>query len=525
MKKLYFFSIFLLLTACSQSTSPSSIDMGMMDHSMMGHGNMMGGMSDAPAFSSSIEGLPEVNDSTIVELSDGDTYDLTASIVKKNIDNKMVKMLAYNGSIPGPLLKVQQGSMIMINFTNQTDVESSIHSHGVRLENAFDGTHYVQDPVQPGGTFRYELTFPDPGMYWYHPHFREDYAQELGLYGNILVVPKDSNYWSPVDREVAVFIDDLLMNDDGIVSFSRDTADHALMGRFGNIFLLNGKTDYELRVNRGETVRFFFTNAANTRVFNLRIPDVGIKLVGGDSGRYEQEKIINEILIAPSERAIVEVSFDKLGTFTLQHQTPEKTSELGKIVVESLPSQTLDPAFLSRLREDGDFLRDRKKYESLLSTAPDKSLRLTLEMMGMGGMMMEQHPEKIEWEDTMGMMNQMSTSESVTWQLLDEDTGKVNEAIDWKFTKGDLVKMRINNDEHSMHPMQHPIHLHGQRFLVLATNGVVNDNFVWKDTALVQTGDSVDLLVDMSNPGMWMLHCHIAEHLESEMMLGFEVSS
>lgn len=512
-----------LLTACSPSSPPSSVDMGMMDHSMMGRGNMMSNTNRDTLFSASIEGLPNARDSETVELSDGASYKLTASIVKKTIDGKTVKMLAYNGSIPGPLLRVQQGSKITIDFTNQTDVESSIHSHGIRLENAFDGTHYVQDPVQPGGTFRYELTFPDPGMYWYHPHFREDYAQELGLYGNILVVPKDPNYWSPVAREVAVFIDDLLMNDDGIVSFSQDAADHALMGRFGNVFLLNGNEDYELRVNRGETVRFFFTNAANTRVFNLRIPDVDIKLVGGDSGRYEQEKIIDEILIAPSERAIVEVSFDTLGTYSIHHRTPDRTSELGRIVVENAPTQDLGPGFLSRLREDEDFLRDRKKYESFLSTAPDKSLRLTLGMMGMGGMMMAQHPEKIEWEDTMGMMNQMSTSESVTWQLVDEETGKVNEAINWKFTKGDLVKIRINNDEHSMHPMQHPIHLHGQRFLVLATNGNVNPNFVWKDTALIQTGDTVDLLVDMSNPGMWMLHCHIAEHLESEMMLGFEV--
>lgn len=523
MKKLYFFSVLILLTACTPTNSNSSVDMSVMDHSMMGHGDMMSNTSGASAFSSSTEGLPDVGDSQTVELSDGDTYALTATIVKKNIDGKTVKMLAYNDSIPGPLLKVRQDSTIMIDFTNQTDVESSIHSHGIRLENAFDGTHYVQDPVQPGGTFRYKLKFPDPGMYWYHPHFREDYAQESGLYGNILVVPKDPDYWSPVDREVAVFVDDLLMDDDGIVSFSQDAADHALMGRFGNVFLLNGKTDYELRVNRGETVRFFFTNAANTRVFNLRLPNLKMKLVGSDGGRYEQEKIVDEILIAPSERFIVEVSFDALGSFTLQHETPEKVYQLGKIIVDDARSADRTPEKVPELRQDGVLAADREKYESSLSTPPDKSLRLTVEMMGMGGMMMDQHPERIEWEDTMAMMNQMSTSESVTWQMVDEESGKINEAIDWTFKKGELVKIRVFNDPHSMHPMQHPIHLHGQRFLVLATNGIVNDNFVWKDTALIQTGDSVDLLVDMSNPGMWMLHCHIAEHLESEMMLGFKV--
>ncbi len=138
-------------------------------------------------------------------------------------------------------------------------------------------------------------------------------------------------------------------------------------------------------------------------------------------------------------------------------------------------------------------------------------------------MMMDEIPHKIEWEDEMGMMNSNSNSEMVTWKLVDEDTGKENMDIDWKFQKGDVIKLRIFNDPESMHPMQHPIHLHGQRFLVLDTNGERNTNLVWKDTTLVQTGDTVDILVEMSNPGKWMLHCHIAEHLEADMMLGFEV--
>jgi FtsP/CotA-like multicopper oxidase with cupredoxin domain len=140
----------------------------------------------------------------------------------------------------------------------------------------------------------------------------------------------------------------------------------------------------------------------------------------------------------------------------------------------------------------------------------------------MNGMMMGVG-QKIEWEDMMGEMNTDSTTENVTWKLVDEMTGKENMDIDWQFKQGDVVKIRIFNDPGSMHPMQHPIHLHGQRFLVLSTNGIANTNLVWKDTTLIQTGDTVDLLVDMSNPGTWMLHCHIAEHLEADMMLGFEV--
>lgn len=129
----------------------------------------------------------------------------------------------------------------------------------------------------------------------------------------------------------------------------------------------------------------------------------------------------------------------------------------------------------------------------------------------------------LEWEDTMGAENATSNSDSITWQITDTDTNKVNGDIDWSFKKGDLVKIRVTNDANTMHTMQHPFHIHGQRFIVLSENGTKNNSPVWKDTVLVPAGQSVDILVDMSNPGSWMAHCHITEHLHSGMMFGFSV--
>ncbi|MEK7649883.1 MAG: multicopper oxidase domain-containing protein, partial [Patescibacteria group bacterium] len=108
-------------------------------------------------------------------------------------------------------------------------------------------------------------------------------------------------------------------------------------------------------------------------------------------------------------------------------------------------------------------------------------------------------------------------------KIVDQDTGKANMDIDWSFAKGKPVKIRIFNDPRSMHPMQHPIHFHGQRFLVVARNGVGQSNLVWKDTTLVRSGETVDIILDPSNPGEWMAHCHISEHLESGMMFSFVV--
>jgi FtsP/CotA-like multicopper oxidase with cupredoxin domain len=130
----------------------------------------------------------------------------------------------------------------------------------------------------------------------------------------------------------------------------------------------------------------------------------------------------------------------------------------------------------------------------------------------------------IEWEDDMVEVNRMTTPANMRWKLVDRDTGAENAQIDWTFHVGDQVKLRLVNEMDSDHPMPHPFHVHGAgRFLILARDEVVEPNLVWKDTVLVRTGETVDILLDVTNPGRWMAHCHIAEHHESGMMFSFNV--
>jgi FtsP/CotA-like multicopper oxidase with cupredoxin domain len=131
----------------------------------------------------------------------------------------------------------------------------------------------------------------------------------------------------------------------------------------------------------------------------------------------------------------------------------------------------------------------------------------------------------IEWEDDMLEVNRQTTTATMHWKFVDRTTGADSPAIDWRFTVGDRVKIRLVNEMESDHPMHHPFHLHGAgRFLVLARDGVTEPNLVWKDTVLVRTGETVDILFDVSNPGLWMAHCHIAEHMQSGMMFSFNVA-
>jgi FtsP/CotA-like multicopper oxidase with cupredoxin domain len=209
-------------------------------------------------------------------------------------------MLGYNGSIPGPTLKVGQGSEIIVEVENQGDLDTTVHWHGLRLENRYDGVpHETQAPIPVGGGFSYRVQFPDAGLYWYHPHIREDYTQELGLYGNILVEPALPGYWSPVDRDFVLTVDDLLVEQGQIAPFSPTETSYAAMGRFGNVFLTSGDPELRLEARAGEVVRLWLTNTANTRVFNLAVAGARMKLVGGDSGRVEHEEVIQGVVLAP----------------------------------------------------------------------------------------------------------------------------------------------------------------------------------------------------------------------------------
>ena len=183
----------------------------------------------------------------IVEIPPNGEFELEAKIISKNINGSMVRMFAYNGKVPGPVLTVKQNDRLVINFKNSLDVPTTVHWHGVRLENKYDGVPNVtQEPVLPGESFVYELKFPDEGVYWYHPHVREDMQQELGLYGNIIVQPERENYYNPVDREEVLFLDDIRISDGKIEEFS-DDANYVLMGRFGN---LEGATNHDTQVQR-----------------------------------------------------------------------------------------------------------------------------------------------------------------------------------------------------------------------------------------------------------------------------------
>ena len=492
--------------------------------------------------------VPDVLPRQVVRLPDGGTLDLSAGFVRREMEGRTLVMLAFNGQIPGPLIEVGEKTTIFVDFTNDTPLPTAVHWHGVRLDNRYDGVPGVtQDPVLPGESFRYQIFFRDAGVYWYHPHHREDVQQEMGLAGNILVAPLDESYYSPVNRAEVVMLDDLLLDDSGLVPFGAESANYMLMGRFGNVFLTNGEPDYELEVDAGDVVRFFFTNISNTRTFNLSFrssakpdaPPLLVKVVGSDVGKFERETMVESVVLAPAERYVVEVLFDESGAYALINDVQginhrmglfrEEVRRLGTVAVSGARTSADHKHAFETLRTNEDVRADIDPYRPDFDRDPDHELVLTLEVDSLP-LAIEQsmlydwvYFNPVEWTGTMPVMNWATTGAEIGWILRDPVTGAENDQIDWRFRVGDVVKIRIHNDRGAFHAMQHPLHIHGQRFLVLKQNGVPNDNLVWKDTVLLPTGSTTDILLELSNPGRWMVHCHIAEHLESGMKFVFEV--
>jgi FtsP/CotA-like multicopper oxidase with cupredoxin domain len=188
--------------------------------------------TDPDLFTTDVEGLPVASPTGTVRLHDGDSFDLHIRPVANRIGGDVLRMLGYNGSVPGPTLHVDQGSEITVEVRNDGDIEATVHWHGLRLENRYDGVpHETQEPIAIGGTFTYKVQFPDAGFYWFHPHIREDFGLEMGLYGTIVVEPADPSYWPPADRQVTITLDDLLVEDGRIAAFRTSGPTHTAMGR------------------------------------------------------------------------------------------------------------------------------------------------------------------------------------------------------------------------------------------------------------------------------------------------------
>jgi FtsP/CotA-like multicopper oxidase with cupredoxin domain len=221
-----------------------------------------------------------------------------------NFGSAETEVWTYNGMLPGPTIETDIGDTLIVHFYNELPEPTTIHWHGVELPASMDGTPLTQDPVPPGGYFRYEFKLNRAATYWYHPHVRSNVQVEKGLYGALVVRDRkeDKSFNLPVPgREHVLVLDDILLDSDGQVAepFPTDPLENAEMqvnGRMGNVLLVNGEVEPTAILRHGRPHRFRVINASNSRFMRLSLSGGhSMWRIGGDAGLAPQSREVTHI--------------------------------------------------------------------------------------------------------------------------------------------------------------------------------------------------------------------------------------
>ncbi len=413
---------------------------------------------------------------------------------------------AYGGSTPGPVLRVRQGEDFQIRFENGLEQPSTVHWHGIRIDNAMDGVAgLTQEAVPPGGHFDYAFTPPDAGTYWYHPHSRTWEQMARGLYGLLIVEEAQA---PAVDRDLALVFDDWRLTDEGQIDEASFGAmrDWSHAGRLGNWLTVNGVSQPEVPLQSGERLRLRLANCCNARVLSLRLDGHAAWLMALDGQPVPPTQPADGVItLAPAQRAdlivdaglgpgarspILEVSGDyAVETAYLAYQPGRAESAAHTPEPEALPANPLP-----------------KQLELA------EALRQGLLMEGgaMGRMAGARHKGKdLSLRDLVG--------QGQAWAL--NGTAGLPETPLLRARRGRTVVIDMLNDT----AWPHAMHLHGHHFRVIERNGEAQADTPWRDTFLMERDERTAIAFVADNPGKWMLHCHMLEHQAAGMATWIEV--
>lgn len=394
-------------------------------------------------------------------------------------------MLTYNGLVPGPLLHARVGDRVIVHFTNALPADTTIHWHGLRIDDAMDGSPMIMAPVPPDGTFTYDFVVPDAGTFWYHTHLHQIQQLERGLYGAIVVHEAEPPAFT---AERVVVIDDIRLDDDNQVAPFVASGPDLMAGRAGNMLLANGaQAPTRVTTARGGIERWRIISASNAIEMGLEVSGADVRLIGTDGGLLPEPLPFTRVEIAPGQRYELEVR---------PHAEADEVVLNARVLVAAPGGGVTEGTFaLVRAAIEGDTTATEPVYPTVVLPAVDVAPH-----------------ESLEWE--IGAVNV---------------AGKVQFTIDGQ-------SMFVDDDEHvTLHEFvqgmpvlititstvspRHPFHVHGQFFQIIERNGrPVSDEPGLRDTVQIRGAESATILSYMENPGQWMVHCHISEHGENGMM-------
>jgi len=410
---------------------------------------------------------------------------------------------AYNGTVPGPLLRVKRGAKLKVTLENQVTDATSLHWHGIRLPNAMDGVPgLTQKPVMRGESFVYEFEAKDSGTFWYHPHWKSYEQVERGLYGALVV---EEVAPPQVDRDVLWVLDDWRLTPEAKISADfASIFDVSHAGRLGNTVTVNGKIAEEFAVRHGERIRLRLVNVANARIFGLRFGTMAPWLVATDGHATQPHPLSgNRLVLGPGMRAdlIVDCGGIPGERVTVTDDFyPRQAYRLLDFVYPEAPSvrEKVPPTPIA--------LAPNALPQPDLAAAERHAIQFGGGMMGNLG--------EAEFQGKRLSMRKIFVEHKMAWAVNGKVVGEHDHAPMLSLKQGRSYIFAMENDT----AWHHPMHLHGHTFLVVARNGNRVARTEWRDTVLMNPKERVDIAFVADNPGDWMFHCHVLEHQAGGMM-------
>jgi FtsP/CotA-like multicopper oxidase with cupredoxin domain len=416
-------------------------------------------------------------------------------------ENPRTPVWAYNRSVPGPEIRARQGERLRVTVENRLAEETTVHWHGLRVPNSMDGVpDLTQKPIAPGATFAYEFDLPDAGTYWYHPHQRGFEQVGRGLYGPLIVEERDPVL---VDRDVTWVLDDWRLLPTARISDDfGNFHDVSHSGRIGNIATVNGLPPRDFSVRAGERVRLRLINAANARNFGLEFQGHHPKIIAYDGQPVApHEPPGGRVVLGPAMRA--DVILDMAGR-------PGDRLTVRDTFYKGLEFRVMDLVY------EGTPIRSRPLDASVVlaaNTMPEPDLaRAQRHEITFGGGMMGRMSMAMMDGRRVGLREMMHHGKA--WAINGvAATGHVLEPL-LVLDRGRTYVLALHNDT----AWFHPIHLHGHSFRVISRNGHPTAHKEWRDTVLLAPRERAEIAFVADNPGDWMFHCHVLEHMAGGMM-------
>ncbi|MGI9354739.1 MAG: multicopper oxidase family protein [Rhizobiaceae bacterium] len=420
-------------------------------------------------------------------------------------------LFLYNGKTPGPQIRVKRGDTVRVRFTNELDQPTSVHWHGIRIDNAMDGVPgLTQEPVMPGGSFDYVFAVPDAGTFWYHAHTKSWEQVARGLYGPLIVDETRPSF--PLDNDITLVIDDWRLNENGVLDMTSlgSLRDWSHAGRLGNWLTVNGVSQPHFKVKAGENYRLRLINACNARAVSFNPASIGAQILGYDGFVFDspREFTANQLALTPAQR--VDLLLQPRGGDTV------KLDETGGFALEEISGR--EPVRFAIFDTDGTSDRPGNTPVTLSPntiSAPDLTTAKTVELVMTGGAMGHMGDMTHKGEPlTRGRM--METKQ--VWAF----NGVANMSSEplFRIQRGHTVIIKTVNQTGWLHAM----HSHGHHFQIIRRNGYKPDDLIWRDTFSIDHDETVDIAFVADNPGKWLLHCHMLEHAAAGMRTWFEVT-